>query len=113
MLVCGGWGQSSMDQRSPFYICIFWDPFPKLLRSVLYFIVHTNDGNICFGMIGTGRLKNMVRQENEAVRIRELEAKYQINSRNEFHQPTIVRLIATSSNSQADQTGAPAVVMDR
>ena len=74
---------------------------------------HQGDNKIPFTMSVTGRFaKPMVRQENEAIRIRESKAKYEMNSRSEFRQPVIIRLIPTSSNSQTDQTGTPATIMD-
>ena len=74
---------------------------------------HDSDNQISFSMGVTGHFsKPMVRQENEAIRIRESMAKHEMNSCSEFHQPVIIRLVPTSSNSQSDQTGAPAVIMD-
>ena len=74
---------------------------------------HGSDNKIGFNMQVTGRFsKPMIRQENEAIRIRESQAVHEMNSRSEYHQPVIIRLVPTSSNSQADQTGAPAVIMD-
>ena len=74
---------------------------------------HNGDNKIPFTMSVTGRFaKPMVRQENEAIRIRESKAKYEMNSRSEFRQPVIIRLIPTTSNSQTDQTGTPATIMD-
>ena len=52
----------------------------------------------------TGRFqKAMVRQEEEAIRIRESQSVHQLNSRKEFHQPTIIRLIPVSNLQQSDQ----------
>ena len=34
-----------------------------------------------------------------------------MNSRSEYHQPVIIRLIPTSSNLQSDQSGTPAPIM--
>ena len=74
---------------------------------------HNGDNKIGFSMQVTGRFsKPMIRQENEAIRIRESLAVHEMNSRSEFHQPVIIRLIPTSSNSQVDQTGTPASIMD-
>ena len=74
---------------------------------------HNSDNNIKFSMKVTGKFKKpMVRQENEAIRIRESMAVHQMNSRSEFHQPVIIRLVPTSSNAQSDQSGTPAFIMD-
>ena len=74
---------------------------------------HDSDNKIGFTMKVTGRFaKPMIRQENEAIRIRESEAVHEMNSRSEFHQPVIVRLVPTSSISQLDQAGTPAPIMD-
>ena len=74
---------------------------------------HNSDNKIGFSMQVTGRFsKPMIRQENEAIRIRESQAVHEMNSRSEYHQPVIIRLIPTSSNSQVDQTGTPASIMD-
>ena len=74
---------------------------------------HNSDNQIGFSMKVTGRFaKPMIRQENEAIRIRESVAVHEMNSRSEFHQPVIIRLIPTSSQSQSDQAGTPSLVMD-
>ena len=74
---------------------------------------HDSDNQIGFTMKVTGRFaKPMIRQENEAIRIRESEAVHEMNSRSEFHQPVIIRLVPTSSISQLDQAGTPTPIMD-
>ena len=74
---------------------------------------HDGDNQIGFNMKVTGRFaKPMIRQENEAIRIRESEAVHEMNSRSEFHQPVIIRLVPTSSLAQSDQAGTPAPIMD-
>ena len=76
-------------------------------------LVHEGVENLPFSMVITGRYhKAMVRQEAEAIRIRESTAKYQMNSKKEFQQPTIIRLIPTSNHIQADQEGSQAPVME-
>ena len=75
-------------------------------------IHHQGDNKIWFSMKVTGRFaKPMIRQENEAIRIRESNSVHEMNSRSEYHQPVIIRLIPTSSNLQSDQSGTPAPIM--
>ena len=70
-------------------------------------LVHDSDPEIPFSMNVTGRFqKAMVRQEEEAIRIRESQSVHQLNSRKEFHQPTIIRLIPVSNLQQSDQSGS-------
>ena len=77
-------------------------------------LYHEGDNQIPFSMEITGRFqKAMIRQEDEAIRIRESLAKYQMNSKKEFHQPAIIRLVPVSNTQQADQTGAQAPIMER
>ena len=74
---------------------------------------HNGDNQIGFNMKVTGRFaKPMIRQENEAIRIRESGAIHEMNSRSEFHQPVIIRLVPTSNLSQLDQAGTPAPIMN-
>ena len=74
---------------------------------------HNSDNQIGFNMKVTGRFaKPMIRQENEAIRIRESGAIHEMNSRSEFHQPVIIRLVPTSNISQLDQAGTPAPIMN-
>ena len=73
---------------------------------------HNSDTKLQFGMEVTGRFKKAFeRQENEAIRIRESSALYQMNSHREFHQPTIVRMIPVSNTLQSDQSGSNNQVM--
>ena len=73
---------------------------------------HNSDINLQFGMEVTGRFKKAFeRQENEAIRIRESSAVYQMNSHKEFHQPTIVRMIPVSNTLQSDQSGSTNQIM--
>ena len=75
-------------------------------------IVHNGDNKVSFSMHVKGRFrKPMERQENEAIRIRESMAVHQMNSKREFHQPAIIRLIPVSNNLQSDQTGTMAPIM--
>ena len=75
-------------------------------------LIHDSDPNLPFSMSVTGRFqKAMIRQEDEAIRIRESEAVHQLNSRKEFHQPTIIRLVPVSNLQQSDQTGQPPQIM--
>ena len=74
---------------------------------------HNGDNALSFSMIITGTFqKAMVRQENEAIRIRESKAKYQMNSKQEFHQPSIISMVPVSNTQQADQQGNIAPIMD-
>ena len=73
---------------------------------------HSSDTKLQFGMEVTGRFKKAFeRQENEAIRIRESSAVYQMNSHREFHQPTIVRMIPVSNTIQNDQSGSNSQAM--
>ena len=75
-------------------------------------LVHNSDNKVSFSMHVKGRFrKPMERQENEAIRIRESVSVQQLNSKKEFHQPTIIRLIPVSNNLQVDQTGTMAPIM--
>ena len=77
-------------------------------------LYHEGDNQIPFSMEITGRFqKAMIRQEDEAIRIRESLAMYQMNSKKEFHQPAIIRLVPVSNTQQADQTGTQAPIMER
>ena len=57
-------------------------------------LVHEGDNATPFSMQITGRFqKAMIRQEDEAIRIRESKSRYQMNSKKEFHQPAIIRMV--------------------
>jgi hypothetical protein len=47
-----------------------------------------------------------MRQGSEGVEVRECSAKCVMNSKSEFHQPPIIRVIALTGNLQEDQPGA-------
>ena len=75
-------------------------------------LIHDGATNLPFSMVVTGRYKKpMVRQEAEAIRIRESNSVHQLNSKLEFQQPTIIRLIPSRNLIQSDQTGASDNIM--
>ena len=77
-------------------------------------LVHEGSADLPFSMVITGRFqKAMIRQESEAIRIRESQSEYQMNSKKEFQQPTIIRLIPTSNHIQADQEGNQTPIIER
>ena len=55
----------------------------------------------------------MVRQEDEAIRIRESSACHSLNSKSEFHQPSNIRLVPASGISLLSQEGQIAPIIDR
>ena len=70
-------------------------------------IYHNSVTDLPFGMQITGTFKKAFeRQENEAICIRESMAAHQMNSRREFHQPTIVRMLPVSNALPSDQAGS-------
>jgi hypothetical protein len=61
-----------------------------------------------FVMTVTGRFKGCLpRQEDEGTRLRESKAKILLNSKMQWHQPAISRVIVVRGNSNDDQIGAP------
>ena len=75
---------------------------------------HQSDNSIEFSMQVTSRFKKpMVRQEDESIHIRESVSSIKMNSKSEFHQPPLIRLVAASGNVNLDQQGNPAVIMQR
>ena len=69
-------------------------------------LFHNSDRNINFEIEVTGRFKKpMIKQEDEAIRIRESRAQNRLNSKSEFHQPSLIRLIPASGNEVLNQEG--------
>ena len=75
----------------------------------LVHIFNLSGWGVLYGMSVTGKFsKAMIRQQNEAIRIRECTVVYKMNSRREFHQPSIIRMLPIKGNIQLDETGRPA-----
>ena len=67
---------------------------------------HESNNKIEFEIEVTNRFKKpMVRQEDEAIRIRESNAQIRLNSKAEFHQPSLIRLVPASGNQVLSQEG--------
>ena len=76
-------------------------------------IHHNADNTIKFAMEVPGRFqKSMIRQEDEAVQIRETQAGVQMNSKCAYHQPSLIRLLAASGNQHLNQQGQKAPTME-
>jgi hypothetical protein len=74
--------------------------------------IQHDDQKAEFKMSITGTYRTCLeRQEAEAVKVRRAQATVDIlmNSRNDFHQPPIRRVVTETGNSQADQPGAEAL----
>ena len=75
---------------------------------------HESDNKIRFSVEVTNRFKKpMIRQEDEAIRIRESSAQIKLNSKSEFHQPSNIRLVPASGNIVLNQEGQTAPVIPR
>ena len=75
-------------------------------------LFHESDNKISFSLEVTSRFKKaMIRQEDEAIRIRESQSKICLNSKSEFHQPSNIRLVPASGNINLDQEGHTAPVI--
>jgi hypothetical protein len=70
--------------------------------------IEHNSEEVKFMMKITGKLKKaMPRQQNEGVRIEESPATVVLNSRAEWDQPPIIRVVPMRGNRLEDQVGAP------
>ena len=75
-------------------------------------LFHESNNKISFSLEVTSRFKKaMIRQEDEAIRIRESQSKICLNSKSEFHQPSNIRLVPASGNINLDQEGHTAPVI--
>ena len=71
-------------------------------------LIQHNGQQVSFKMDALRSFKHpMVRQVNEGARIKLTKADICMNSRSEFHQPSIVRVLAVRGNLNEFQTGAP------
>jgi hypothetical protein len=70
-------------------------------------VIQHESREVKFIMEVTGRFKvPAVRQGDEGCRVRESRAKWVLNSKTEWHQPPIIRVVAESGNRNLDQEGA-------
>ena len=82
---------------------------PMWKHAQLY---HESNNKISFSLEVTSRFKKaMIRQEDEAIRIRESQSKICLNSKSEFHQPSNIRLVPASGNINLDQEGHTAPII--
>jgi hypothetical protein len=73
-----------------------------------YMMIHHQGKEPNFVMTMTGRFKGCLeRQEDEGTRLRESQAKILLNSKMQWHQPAISRVVIVRGNSNDDQIGAP------
>jgi hypothetical protein len=73
-----------------------------------HMMIHHKDMEPEFVMTVTGRFRScLVRQEDEGTRLSENDAKIIMNSKMQWHQPAINRVVVVRGNANEDQAGAP------